>query len=86
LSDGISTGRVLAANAERFEETLTDRRDRDAGLAHPIIDDGFADGRVFGRIVPGDLKRTNACALLAAGTQEQSAIAGQSEQVRYKFD
>ena len=71
---------MLAAQAEGLKEALTDRRDVDAELAHAVVDDGFADGRMFRRLVLDDLQRPDTGALNAATAQEESAIACWAEQ------
>ena len=76
----IDRRRVFAAQAERFKEALTDRRDADAEFAHAVIDDGVADGWMLGRFVLDNLQRPDAGPLLAPGAQEQPAIAGRPEQ------
>lgn len=71
---------VLAAQAERFEEALPDRRYANPELAHPVIDDRFGDGRMRGRLGLDDLQRPDARALFTPRAQKQPAIARRSEQ------
>jgi hypothetical protein len=76
----VDRGRVFAAQAERLKEPLPDRRDGNAELAHAVIDDGFRDGRMRGRLVLDDFQRTDARPLLAPGAQEQASIRGRPQQ------
>ena len=72
----VDRGRMLAAQAEGFEEALAHRRDVDAELAHAVVDDGLADGRMLRRFVLDDLQRPDARALLAPRRSERGGRHG----------
>jgi hypothetical protein len=74
--------RVLAANAECFEEALAQCGDGDGELTHPVINDGWGHRRVFGRCVLNDLEGTQPCTLNPPPADEQTTIACWSEQDR----
>ena len=78
----VDRGRMLAAQAERFEEPLADAGDINPEFAHAIIDDGLADGWMRGRLVLDDFQRPDARALLAPGAQEEPPVRRRPQQDR----
>ena len=67
-------GRVFASKPKGFEEALTRRGGVDMQLAHVVSDNRGHCRRMRGRLVLDDLKRTEASALIAASTDEQSPV------------